>query len=1097
MKKATSRLAIFVLALCMCLIALPPITLPVNAETTVTNPSIVTGSDFSSAYATKLDNIFSGKISLFSNTSATFPLGTHLNNSTTYYVAGAISGKQCYIYAQAVYYYLFGDIPLHGNGYKNYWNDSTTVITNKASVSYDLFIDSGVGFGAYIRTTPNSDGSYDGADGHSMIVLSYDRSNITYLEGNADGNGLVRITTRTWNDFNSNQLSNKSRRICHIVQCNSVEYLSPLVKSSYPANCTIQVSANTTYIKSLPCSEKTDADSVNVEIASKGAQYQAIRLVNNTAGNLWYKVTAKNGSTGYMYAGDTTYVSQNISDIKGSGITVPTNHTVGTSYVLTGKVISTYNQLTGVSAYVYAGNSEQGTKETGASATVSGYTYSLGGSTIDSNTKFGSLSVGTHTYVVSATYKNYYAKSATTLGTNSGTTTVYKSTFSVVNATSCSHSYSYKVTTTPTTSAAGKLTGTCSKCSGTTTVTLPKLNTTNYSYSVTKAATCTAAGTGKYTWKTTTYGTFYFNVSIAATGHDYSYKSTIIPPTCTAQGFTIFTCHCGDNSMGNYTAPTAHNYYSYITQPTCTEQGYTTYVCMDCDKSYKADYTSMLPHSYDSWYVSRDPSISEEGVLRAQCHRCSNSSIVTLPKLDTVNYTYVEVYAATCTKSGLDRYTWNNTTYGAFEFYVTLPATNHFYMTQTIEPTCTTQGYNDCFCIKCGDSYKENFTDMLGHKYSYRLTTNPTVSTEGILTGTCSRTFGSSMDFMAGTYTRCSSTTTVTLPKLDTNNYTYEVTKEPTYTTTGTGRYTWNTKSYGEYCFEVTLPKLETAELFTLVGANMTLGNELAMNFFISSTNYTNGCYAVITKTAADGTTKTVTSGFSKYSSTLYATTFNGLAAKEMGDVLSVVVFNAEGQQISRAWTDSVKAYSMRMLPKATKATEKTVYVEMLNYGAAAQVQFNYDTENLANADLTEEQKASAIPSVEVNDQRVKGTGYIGSNLSLENQILMNMFFNGTIVNKDTYAVISFTNYNGAAKEITVQSSEYGKQGNYTIITIDDIVLADAFCLVTIDVYDAKGNVVAYSSDSIESYAARMSTGEDIFMAVAKFAQAAYNYKHS
>ena len=169
----------------------------------------------------------------------------------------------------------------------------------------------------------------------------------------------------------------------------------------------------------------------------------------------------------------------------------------------------------------------------------------------------------------------------------------------------------------------------------------------------------------------------------------------------------------------------------------------------------------------------------------------------------------------------------------------------------------------------------------------------------------------------------------------------------------------------------------------------------------------------------------------------------------------------------------------------------------MLNYGAAAQVQFNYDTENLANADLTEEQKASAIPSVEVNDQRVKGTGYIGSNLSLENQILMNMFFNGTIVNKDTYAVISFTDYNGAAKEITVQSSEYGKQGNYTIITIDDIVLADSFCLVTIDVYDAKGNVVAYSSDSIESYAARMSTGEDIFMAVAKFAQAAYNYKRS
>ena len=56
--------------------------------------------------------------------------------------------------------------------------------------------------------------------------------------------------------------------------------------TSYPAYCAIEVSSSTTYIKSLPCSEKTDASSTNVEIASKGEQYQAIGLVENTAGNL-------------------------------------------------------------------------------------------------------------------------------------------------------------------------------------------------------------------------------------------------------------------------------------------------------------------------------------------------------------------------------------------------------------------------------------------------------------------------------------------------------------------------------------------------------------------------------------------------------------------------------------------------------------------------------------------------------------------------------------------------------------------------------------------------------------------------------------------
>ena len=48
-----------------------------------------------------------------------------------------------------------------------------------------------------------------------------------------------------------------------------------------------------------------------------------------------------------------------------------------------------------------------------------------------------------------------------------------------------------------------------------------------------------------------------------------------------------------------------------------------------------------------------------------------------------------------------------------------------------------------------------------------------------------------------------------------------------------------------------------------------------------------------------------------------------------------------------------------------------------------------------------------------------------------------------------------------------------------------------------VGVIDAEGNVVANASDSVESYAARMSTGDDLYMAIAKFAQAAYNSFHA
>ena len=99
------------------------------------------------------------------------------------------------------------------------------------------------------------------------------------------------------------------------------------------------------------------------------------------------------------------------------------------------------------------------------------------------------------------------------------------------------HSYTYKATKNPTTSATGTLTGTCSACSGTTTVSLPKLNTTDYSYQVTKAATCTATGTGKYTWKTTTYGNFSIAVTIAATGHTEVIDAAVAA-TCTTAGKT-------------------------------------------------------------------------------------------------------------------------------------------------------------------------------------------------------------------------------------------------------------------------------------------------------------------------------------------------------------------------------------------------------------------------------------------------------------------------------------------------------------------------------------------------------------------------------
>ena len=283
---------------------------PVRAASYITDPTSAKGSDYSPVYATKLDNLFQGKATLFTNTDETFPLGASLNNSKSYTVAKTYSGQQCYIYAQGVYYYLFGDVPRHGEG-SAFWSDSATVMTNQTTAGYSAFLNAGVGFGAYLRTTINTDGSYNG-NGHSMIVLRYDTTGIAYLEGNADGKGLVRITVRTWDEFNSNQLTSKGRRIGCIVQCKSAMCSHSFNNVGICSKCGAEYDHQASYdattsgcysvaLKSglyLRSQKPYSAAAASTVLIKQGTEVVVLGTVINAQGELWYQVSY-NGATGY------------------------------------------------------------------------------------------------------------------------------------------------------------------------------------------------------------------------------------------------------------------------------------------------------------------------------------------------------------------------------------------------------------------------------------------------------------------------------------------------------------------------------------------------------------------------------------------------------------------------------------------------------------------------------------------------------------------------------------------------------------------------------------------------------------------------------
>ncbi len=82
-----------------------------------------------------------------------------------------------------------------------------------------------------------------------------------------------------------------------------------------------------------------------------------------------------------------------------------------------------------------------------------------------------------------------------------------------------------------------------------------------------KNATCTKAKTCSRCQKT----------EGSALGHTYTTKTT--PATCTKQGFTTYTCSCGDSYVSDYTNRISHAYYKYV----CAK-------CGTVDKSHAYEY---------------------------------------------------------------------------------------------------------------------------------------------------------------------------------------------------------------------------------------------------------------------------------------------------------------------------------------------------------------------------------------------------------------------------------------------------------------------------------------------------------------------------
>lgn len=100
---------------------------------------------------------------------------------------------------------------------------------------------------------------------------------------------------------------------------------------------------------------------------------------------------------------------------------------------------------------------------------------------------------------------------------------------------------------------------------------------------------------------------------------------------------------------------------------------------------------------------------------------------------------------------------------------------------------------------------------------------------------------------------------------------------------------------------------------------------------------------------------------------------YKGISPQMLGDEVTATLYGEHNgiEYKSESKSLSVKGYIDKLLPSCNSTSYvklRTVLVDLLNYGAAAQIYRNYKTDNLVNADLTDEQKSwgtSNAPSLQ------------------------------------------------------------------------------------------------------------------------------------
>lgn len=305
----------------------------------------------------------------------------------------------------------------------------------------------------------------------------------------------------------------------------------------------------------------------------------------------------------------------------------------------------------------------------------------------------------------------------------------------------------------------------------------------------------------------------------------------------------------------------------------------------------------------------------------------------------------------------------------------------------------------------------------------------------------------------------------------------------------------------------------ETISPLAINGTNLSLQNDITVKFLVKKAEFDAAGYSkpYITAVFAGNTVILEAKEEILYGTQCYSFAFEDIAPQMMNDTISATLY-AEIDGITytgEVFEYKVTSYIYSMLGSSANTEFRTLLVDMLRYGAAAQVYMKHNVDNLADSKLTDEQASwgtsalrelktvKSIPSKAEEDS----AKWVGMTLFLENKVAIRGYFD---VNESEGVVVKVTDTNNnvlATLTEDIFEEVTGPEGTpvktFLFEALDVSQMSKTVCFT---VCDSEGNELGGTAVySIESYAYSMQSSTntelvELVKAMMMYGDSAYAY---